>query len=126
MKFKCTTRDRRPAKGSEDEQNPNYNCNGNFCLNKKGIFVFKDHSEECLQTQKLYDINLLKQKIGLDLWSRAISHVTCIRKINASQDECFKSFKNYIKGISFTIIYYQYDLYGTVYQQKLHNGISYH
>ena len=109
MTFKCTYRD-------------NYLqfCDCYVCVTKKEIFVFKNHSEECLKTEKLYDINLLQQKIGNDLWSSAISHVTCICKINASQDDCFKSFKDYIKGtitISFTIIHYQYDLYGTVYKK---------
>ena len=118
MKFNRTNRDKGREKGSEDEQN--LKCNSNFCLTRKGIFVFKDHSEKCLQTQKLYDINLLKQKLGLDLWSSAISHVTCIRKINAS---------NHLKiilKVSLSLLFTINMIFMARYtNKKLHNGILY-
>ena len=88
MQWKCCNRDKAKV-----------NCKAHFRITKKGKWSSAHHSPSCLQTQKIIDLRILKQKIGDDLWSDALNHVAVVRRVNASQDQCFKEFKTYIKGM---------------------------
>jgi len=89
MRWRCSNRDKKGV-----------SCSAFFQISKKGLWSGAHHCCSCLETLKIIDLRILRQKIGEDLWNDAISNVAEIRRINATQDECFKTFRRYIRGTS--------------------------
>jgi len=83
FKWKCINRDK-----------SNIRCPAIFQLTKKGLWTFEHHNLCCLQTEKVIDIRVLKQRLGTELWKAALNHVAVVRKTNCTQDQCFVAFKD--------------------------------